>query len=314
MNTVRVPTVRIALALLAGVPAALAYPWRTSADRWLLGAAVAVIVLLLGAWRGRFFTTAARQRLAIWRRNRSRGERTGHTGSDPTRTTAVLQLAPHDPERLPLAVLASYLHRYGVRCDAVRVTEHECAGRITTWVGLTVDAAANLAALQARSPQLPLHETAAVIARRLAGRLREIGWDVTVLSAADPVANPVPAGATETWRGLRDGDDHLAFYQVTTDERLDEYLSAVRAHPAPEKWIALEFTGTPATPALAVAAVLRTAERPAAAGPLPGLRPGHGCHGPALRALDPRSVRPLACRPTPQRSLYTVEDPITVAG
>jgi hypothetical protein len=36
------------LALLAVVPALLAYPWRTPRDYWLLGIAAAVVIVLFG--------------------------------------------------------------------------------------------------------------------------------------------------------------------------------------------------------------------------------------------------------------------------
>ena len=35
--------VRLTLAALFVVPAAMAYPWQTTADRWLIGAAVAAV-------------------------------------------------------------------------------------------------------------------------------------------------------------------------------------------------------------------------------------------------------------------------------
>ena len=63
---------RITLALLAVVPAVLAYPWRSSRDYWVLGIAVAVVILLFGWWRGLYFTTILRRRLAIARRRSDR--------------------------------------------------------------------------------------------------------------------------------------------------------------------------------------------------------------------------------------------------
>ena len=40
--------VRLTLAALFVVPAAMAYPWQTTTDRWLLGAAVAAFALAVG--------------------------------------------------------------------------------------------------------------------------------------------------------------------------------------------------------------------------------------------------------------------------
>ena len=56
---------RITLALLAVVPAVLACPWRSSRDYWVLGVAVAVVIVLFGWWHGLHFTTILRRRLAM---------------------------------------------------------------------------------------------------------------------------------------------------------------------------------------------------------------------------------------------------------
>ena len=81
---------RITLALLAVVPAVLAYPWRSSRDYWVLGIAVAVVILLFGWWHGLHFTAILRRRLAMMR---------GRGGSVPqtepaTKTTALLRIGP----------------------------------------------------------------------------------------------------------------------------------------------------------------------------------------------------------------------------
>ena len=59
---------RLTLALLAVVPAVMAYPWRSTRDYWVLGIAVVVVMLLFGRWGGLHFTTIARRRLAMMRR------------------------------------------------------------------------------------------------------------------------------------------------------------------------------------------------------------------------------------------------------
>ena len=60
---------RITLALLAVVPAVMAYPWRAPRDYWLLGIAAAVVIVLFGWWRGLHFTTILGRRLAIMGRH-----------------------------------------------------------------------------------------------------------------------------------------------------------------------------------------------------------------------------------------------------
>ena len=49
--------VRLSLGLLVGIPAALAFPWDSVGDRWLLGIAVGVLVIVFAWWRGDFVTT-----------------------------------------------------------------------------------------------------------------------------------------------------------------------------------------------------------------------------------------------------------------
>jgi len=58
----------------------------------------------------------------------------------------------------------------------------------TTWIGLTLGAAQNLTALQARSARIPLRDSAEVVARRLAEHSRETGWNVSVVDSADEPA------------------------------------------------------------------------------------------------------------------------------
>ena len=84
-------------------------------------------------------------------------------------TTELFGSAPPaaDSDALPLPLLAKYLNRYGIRADAIRVTSRDAVSdnglrQRETWIGLTVSAAANLPALQARSARIPLRETAEV--------------------------------------------------------------------------------------------------------------------------------------------------------
>ena len=64
-------TIRLALALLFIVPAAMAYPLDSDIERWTLGIAIAVVLVLFAWWRGLFVTNMIGRRLAVWRRNHS---------------------------------------------------------------------------------------------------------------------------------------------------------------------------------------------------------------------------------------------------
>ncbi|WP_193044748.1 type VII secretion protein EccE [Mycolicibacterium baixiangningiae] len=284
-------TARITLALLFVIPAALAYPWRSTADRWLLGVAIVAVVVLFAWWRGLFVTDIARRRVAILVRNR----RGGHPRRAPEQfATVALRVDAAPSGDLPLPLLAGYVDRYGVRAHKVRVVSRDVAGERTTWIALTVGAAENLAALRARSARLPLHETTEIAARRLTDHLRELGWTVTPVDDTD---SPFPQSVRETWRGLRSDDGYVAAYRVTAGEQLVDTLAAVAAQPSSETWTAIDITGTPRHPEVSVGCALRTEDRPQARGPLPGLTPQRGRHRPAVEALHPLSVERLEGRP-----------------
>ncbi len=280
-------TTRLTLALLFIVPAALAYPWSTTRDRWILGVAVAAVLILFAWWRGAFLTTMVARRFGVWRRNRSGGRRS----APRSRTTALLRVEPESAsQRPPLAVIAGYLDRYGLRADSVRITSRDAGTRRTTWIGLTLDAADNLAALQARSADIPLDETAEIAIRRLRDHLRESGFNTTVVDPAD--VPPLPAGK-ETWRGVHTDSGYLAAYRVPTDDQLDQTLYTLRSQASGETWTALEMSGTAAHPTVAAACAVLTAERPGDA-PVQGLTAQRGRHGLALNALHPLSAQRLA--------------------
>jgi type VII secretion protein EccE len=284
--------VRLTVAALFVVPAALAYPWQTTADRWVLGLAVATVVILFAWWRGLFVTTLVARRLALLTRRGAPAE----PRRVPEVATVALRVAPRESTELPLALLAGYLDRYGVRFDKVRVTSRDIGGARTTWVGLTLGAQDNVAALSARSSHIPVHDTAHLAARRLADHLREIGWEVTFDDASGGL---VGEQSTETWRGVRDGRTYLAAYRIAVDERLTDTVAAVWSCGAEEIWTAVEFTGSRTHPAVAAACAVRTAERPLAGAPVPGLTPERGRHGAALTALSPGSDQRLSARPAP---------------
>ncbi len=290
---------RLTLALLAVVPAVMAYPWQSTRDYWLLGIAAAVVILLFGWWRGLRFTTILRRRLAMMRRRRRSAP---ESGTD-TRTTVLLRIGPpaSDSDVLPLPLIARYLNCYGVRADTIRITSRDSASdERQTWIGLTVSAADNLAALQARSSRIPLHETAQVAARRLADHLREIGWEAGTVVSED-IPQLIAPDSRETWRGVRHSDsDYVAAYRVSVDVALPETLDAIRSHPARETWTALEVAGPPGSGSgsgthytVAAACAFRTDTQPGGAAPLAGLTPQRGSQRPALMALNPSSTQRL---------------------
>ncbi len=228
-------TARLALALLFIVPAALAYPYETVTQRWILGVAVAVVIVLFAWWKGDFATTKLARRWSIWRGNHS-GRRAADAGDT---ATVLLRIDEPAADDLPVTLIAGYTDRYGLRCDKVRITSRDLAGERQTWITLTLDAAENLRSLQARSPRIPLHDTAAVLGRRLADHLRENGWTVTVIDDADR-AVPLSGEAKETWRAITDGAGFLTAYRIPATS-LPEALAAVWAHPSEETWTAVEF-------------------------------------------------------------------------
>lgn len=284
---------RITLALLAVVPAVLAHPWGAGGSKrgyWMLGIAAVVVILLFGWWHGLHLTTLLRRRLAMRRRRRWAPDPDSRCG-DATRATLLLRVRPPlaGSDALPLPLIARYLNCYGIRADAIRITSHDRE----TWIGLTVSAVTNLAALQARSSRIPLQETAQVAARRFVDHLREIGWEVNT-AGVDEILPLFGPGARETWRGMvGDEFNYVAAYQVNVAEGLPETLDAIRSYPADETWIALEIAGDSASYTIAAVCAFRTDARPEIAVPLAGLTPQRGNHLPALLALDPLSTQRL---------------------
>jgi type VII secretion protein EccE len=292
------PTGRITLVALAIVAGAMGFPWHSTRERWVLGVAIVIAITLLARWRGLPVTTILGRRLAM--RRQSRGARSAVQSAADVRTTALLRVTPPESglDALPLPLIASYADRYGLRADAVRVTSRDFASETgarqrETWIGLTLSAADNLAALQARSPQIPLHETAEVAARRLADHLRESGWTAAI-AEPDDIPELYVRSARETWGGIEQGSgDYVAAYQVKADTALPNTLAAIWSYPVRETWTAVEITGAGDQQTLAVACAIRTDAPPAAGGPLPGLISQSGSHRPALTALHPLSTQRL---------------------
>jgi ESX secretion system protein EccE len=285
---------RITLALLVLVPAAMAYPWRSSRDYWVLGIAVAVVIVLFGWWHGLHFTTILRRRLAMMVR---RGGSIPQT-EPATKTTALLRVGPPAgaPDVLPLPLITRYLDRYGIRADKIRITSRDNAfdaSRRETWIGLTVSAADNLAALQARSSRIRLHETARVAARRLADHLREVGWEAGTVEP-DDVPQLLARDARETWLGVQRGaSDYFAAYQVRVTDGLPETLDAIRSQPVREICTVLEISGDGTRNTVAAACAFLTDGPPSGEAQLAGLIPQRGNHRAALKALDLLSTQRL---------------------
>ncbi|MUL64141.1 type VII secretion protein EccE [Mycobacterium sp. CBMA 234] len=273
-------TARIMLALLVVIPAAMTYPWHTTPHKWILGIAVAVVLVLFAWWRGMFLTTMVARRFAVWRRNRA-----GAKTPAADRVTVVLEADGLSYRTMPL--IASYVDRYGVRCDSVRVTERQLDGTRSSWVSVTVVATSNLAALQARSSELPLADTAETVARRLADQLREAGVSITVVDAAPA---PIQSGARETWRAVRDQDGYLTAYGLPADDNLPKCLAELSS--TSELWTVLELSDG-AT--ISAACAVRTVSAPAAAA-VEGLQREPGRQGPLLAAMAPSSTGGLGTR------------------
>lgn len=286
-------TARIALALLVIVPAAMAYPWNTPTDWWVFGIAIAVVLLAFAWWGGLFLTTMVGRRLAVWRRNH------GKSGTRPSNeVTVLLRVEAPDGVALPLPVLAGYVERFGIRASKVRATSVDAGGARTTWVSMTLGATDNLAALRARSAEIPLHDTAETVGRRLADQLREAGLNAAIVESA---RGPLVARGQEAWRAVRDDGDPAGFvaaYGIPVDERLGDRLAEVWSHPGRETWTALEFSGTANAPTVAAVCAFRTDEAPGKP-PLPGLQAQRGLQRPLLMALDPRSVDTLEAHAVP---------------
>lgn len=273
---------RLTVVLLAVVSAVLAYPWRSTNDRWALGIAVAVGLVALLGWRGRYLTTIVGQRLRVLlHRKPIRATPTDLRVTDTDAVTTVLVRVDNRDRELPHGLLASYLNRFGLQCDSVRVSTHTTQTGATTWIGLTVSAARNLSALQGRSAHIPLRETAENAARRLLGHLREIGWTAT-LADPDQLPDLVAADARERWQSVTDARGHVTTYAATTPEAL-----AAATEGTIESWAVVEIAGTSPRHRIRAGAAIRTEDQPKAA--LPGLVPITGRQASALAALHPLS-------------------------
>ncbi|BBY32018.1 type VII secretion protein EccE [Mycolicibacter minnesotensis] len=322
MSTYRSPrlgTGRITLVLLALAAAATAYPWESGRERWVLGVAIALAAASVARWRGLHLTTLVRRWAAL--KLPRGGERGAHRPDTNERVTVLLAVtAPKsEPDLLPLPLIARYLDRYGLRAEAIRVTSRDVVDESgnrtrTTWIGLTLSAVENLGALAARSPEIPLHRTAVVVARRLADSLRESGWAVNLVGPEE-IPDLDDGHSRETWQAVGgDGGDYLAAYGVTPGHDVPELLAKVWSHPAPETWTVLEIAGSGDDQTLALGAALRTAGQPTGV-PVPGLSPQPGNQRASLAALHPSSGQHLDGHvAVPHDVLTRVQWPSSIAG
>jgi type VII secretion protein EccE len=276
-------TIRIALALLFIVPAAMAYPWQSDIDWWLLGIAIGVTLVVFAWWRGLFVTNMIGRRLAVWRRNHSKPKSAASDG-----VTVVLRVDDPADVGLSLPLVAGYVERFGVRCEKVRVTNLDDGGARTTWIGLTLSATENLAALGARSAELPLRDTAEIVGRRLADHLRETGLSAVIVDD-DPA--PLTGGGREKWNGVREDNGFVSAYEIRVDDGLAERLAEVWSQPV-QTWTALEFSGTSAHPTVSALCAFRTAKAVRGT-PVAGLARQRGIQRPLLTALAPGSANRL---------------------
>jgi type VII secretion protein EccE len=281
-------TIRIALALLCIIPAAMAYPWESDLDWWLLGIAIAVTLVVFAWWRGLFVTNMIGRRLAVWRRNHSK--RTMRASNDVADVTVVLRVEDPAGVGLSLPLVAGYVERFGVRCEKVRVTNRDDGGARTTWISMTLSAADNLTALRARSAELPLLDTAEVVGRRLADHLRETGLSAVPV---DDAPTPLTGGGREKWRVVAEDDQFISAYAIRVDDALGERLAEVWSQPAEQIWTAIEFSGTATHPTASALCAFRTAEVVRGV-PVTGLAPQPGVQRPLLSALAPASTERLA--------------------
>lgn len=296
---------RITLALSAVAPAAMAYPWHTVGQRWILGVAIAVVVMLFGWWRGLRLTTIVRRRLALLLRGKRVGgisQLVDHAGVD-ARKTVVLRVLDSPDSDLPLDLIAGYLDRYGVQSESLRVTSRDTETGRTTWIGLTMSAAANLSALQARSVHIPLRETAEITLRRLADQLRECGWSLT--TSDDFVPDLLGPDAKEQWRAVADGSNgFVAAYSVAA-QGLPDTLTELWSRRFGEVWTAIEVGAA----GVAAGCVIRTEVAPPATPPLVGLTLQRGSQWEALHALAPTSTKQLDAEVVPLCELSAVRWP-----
>lgn len=365
--------------LLAGW--ALLLPTGAAVQWWHYAAAGALILAFVGSWHSQHISTVTGRWVPMALHNRrQRTQRTKRTpihrsdrnpnSSAPPATQGPLEARivvhlrshPHqlttaaadETDQLPWEFITAWLHRYGVRADALDVCSMTrtpptsglradsgslVGGRNTqhhdTWLTYTFRADNNVGALTARGTTMgtpadsatgdePLqpHRTglADTTARRLIAELRERGWLATLGTDAGQVPQFVPDSATvrrETWTGTEFSDGFRAVYAVEPDA-LRDVLQALPALNTKATWVVVTVRPHGSQPMTVEAAVgTVTASRPPRH-PLPGLHGFHGNHRRLIPALSTSSsgvpARDVAAAPISVADLAALRWPTSAMG
>ena len=191
-------TVRIALALLFIVPAAMAYPWESDIDWWVLGVAIAVVIVVFAWWRGLFVTTMIGRRLAVWRRN--------HPSRSRRRRATSLCCCASTIRRAWACRCRWWPATSSASASAARRCGSPAATRRAPHDVDRHDAGRRRQPGRAAGPflGLPLHDTAEIVGRRLADHLRETGLDASIVDdAAGTARRPRPRDVARGQRRAR---------------------------------------------------------------------------------------------------------------
>lgn len=343
----------VLLTVLILVWAALLPPGRSPA--WWHGAlAAALIIGFLGSWHRHHLSTIAGRWVPMALRNRrgrierASGDRAPNRRSNANRpapangstdavlhTQVVIHLRPqphaltvaddHSGDQLPWDFITAWLHRYGVRADALTISSvtrtppasglrSDAAALLTgrtpqhrdTWLTYTLSAASNIGALAARRTVLA-HPAAAedndddtnstglrhvalaeTMSRRLIAELRERGWLATLIDSPDQLPRFLPEASTvrrEYWAGVEYSDGFRSLYAVNPND-LRGVLEAMPTIATKATWVTVAMS-TPGTNTTQVHACVGTltAKRPAVQPPVAGLIGFHGRHRQLASAL-----------------------------
>lgn len=312
--------------------------------RWWHGAlAAALIVGFVGSWHGQHLSTTLRRWTPMtWRNRRQRAHRAHHhspTNTPPhsaaeprtpdnLHTRIVIHLRPHPhtltttadhDDQLPWDFLISWLHRYGVRADALTVCSltrtppasglrSDAAAMLSgrtpqhrdTWLTYPLSAASNVNALTARRSALAHTDTSSdsdtpraaaladTTARRLIAELRERGWLATQCEAPQELPQFVPTAATlrrECWTGAEYSDGFRAVYAIDP-AALHDAVPAIASLGTKATWVAVTIRARGRRPASVEACVATlTSTRPQRQ-PVPGLYGAHGMHHLVASAMN----------------------------
>ena len=125
----RLMTARITLALLFIIPAAMAYPWPSTRDRWVLGVAIVAVVVLFAWWRGLFLTTMVGRRVAYGVAAQQQGRRTVSRRSSPRCCCASTHRSPRDCRCISSPVTWIAMESAATRFASPPGTPAECVPR-----------------------------------------------------------------------------------------------------------------------------------------------------------------------------------------